>query len=396
MCDLGSPKHLDGSPKHLESTVNYILYIIWRACFGEPRGGGERPSKRLRMGTTCALGILGRGGEDFFKHEVERRVREGFECRTKEQVLEFYTQRGTLDVPSFGWRLTPLALAAFDGDAKALLLLAHNEPPGDGASAAAYKGYEDCLHLLKEAGCDLGQANNCGETSAHFAAGRGHEDCLRVLKKAGCDLGQADSERHTPAHVAAQNGHEACLRVLMEAGCDLGRANFNGETPAHQAARFGHEGCLRVLKEAGCDLGLATFDAAWYGHVGCLRVLKEAGCDLGRAKDDGTTPAHLAAQNGHEAFLRVLKEAGCDLGQRSRSFAGGFTPAHLAAIGCREGCLRVLKEAGCDLGQVDARGNTPAHYASRHWQTNERKNERGCLRVILEYYNEKPMALSDS
>ena len=54
-------------------------------------------------------------------------------------------------------------------------------------------GHEGCLRLLKEAGCDLGQANNDGETPAFMAAWKGHEGCLRLLKEAGCDLGQADN-----------------------------------------------------------------------------------------------------------------------------------------------------------------------------------------------------------
>ena len=49
-----------------------------------------------------------------------------------------------------------------------------------------------------------------------------------------------------------------------------------------------------------------------------MRLLKEAGCDLGQAKNDGDTPAFMAAQNGHEGCLRVLKEAGCDLGQADK------------------------------------------------------------------------------
>ena len=159
-----------GSLAHLKSTENYILYIVRRDCFGGPPTGGdtggdtggptggstggdtgENPPKRLCVGN-CALGILGRGGEDLFQHEVEPKVREGFECRTVEQVSEFYTEavRGPLpEGLGLRWYLTPLVLAAYDGDAKALLLLlAHNEP-GDAQSAAAYNGHEDCLRLMK-------------------------------------------------------------------------------------------------------------------------------------------------------------------------------------------------------------------------------------------------------
>ena len=63
------------------------------------------------------------------------------------------------------------------------------------------------MRLLKEAGCDLGQADDGGETPAHYAAFFGFEGCLRLLKETGCDLGQADSRGRTPAHRAAVKGY---------------------------------------------------------------------------------------------------------------------------------------------------------------------------------------------
>ena len=48
---------------------------------------------------------------------------------------------------------------------------------------------------------------------------------MSLLKQADCDLGQANNESETPAHVAAYKGCEACLCVLKEFGCDLGRAD---------------------------------------------------------------------------------------------------------------------------------------------------------------------------
>ena len=80
-------------------------------------------------------------------------------------------------------------------------------------------GDEGCLHMLKEASCDLGQANDGldGRTPAYNAAMDGNEGCLRLLKETGCDLKQTDNDGLTPAHMATQNGQEDCLRVLKEA-----------------------------------------------------------------------------------------------------------------------------------------------------------------------------------
>ena len=72
---------------------------------------------------------------------------------------------------------------------------------------------------------------------------------MRLLKEAGCELDQADNDGVTPAYAAAYSGHESCLRVLQEAGCDLGQADIGGRTPAHEAVAGKHEGCIRLLAQ---------------------------------------------------------------------------------------------------------------------------------------------------
>ena len=66
--------------------------------------GAAAPSWRWRLGGFCALAILGMGGKDLFGEEVERRVRSEFECRTEEQVAEYYSAavRGADDSRSRG------------------------------------------------------------------------------------------------------------------------------------------------------------------------------------------------------------------------------------------------------------------------------------------------------
>ena len=93
--------------------------------------------------------------------------------------------------------------------------------------------------------------SNTGFTPAYAASIDGPEACLVVLRDAGCDLGQASNDGVTPALIASHNGHEACLVVLRDAGCDLGQANNNGATPAFMASQNGHRDCVGLLKDAG-------------------------------------------------------------------------------------------------------------------------------------------------
>ena len=126
-------------------------------------------------------------------------MRSDFECRTEEEVADFYTRavRGADDVPLES--PSPPALAAFDGDVRALLLLRGHDL-ALAPLTAAHGGRRECLEVLHEWGCDLGHADNVGCTPTYMAAWKCHEGCLHVLKEAGCDLGQSDHGGYTPAY----------------------------------------------------------------------------------------------------------------------------------------------------------------------------------------------------
>ena len=62
-----------------------------------------------------------------------------------------------------------------------------NNPTGTWVNDTALKTFmrvvpADCLVVLREAGVDLGVANNIGITPAHYAEEYGHAECLVVLR----------------------------------------------------------------------------------------------------------------------------------------------------------------------------------------------------------------------
>ena len=68
---------------------------------------------------------------------------------------------------------------------------------------------------LIEVGADAAMANKYdGITPAHWAAANGHADCLVVLREAGVDLGVADNNGQTPADFAAEEGNAECEALL--------------------------------------------------------------------------------------------------------------------------------------------------------------------------------------
>ena len=73
----------------------------------------------------------------------------------------------------------------------------------------------------------------------------------------------------------------------------------------------------------------------------------KAGCDKDKAREDGATPALIAAESGHADCLRLLLEAGCDQDKANET---GVTPAFIAVQKGHADCLRLLEEAGSNNG----------------------------------------------
>ena len=49
------------------------------------------------------------------------------------------------------------------------------------------------FYAIKDAGCNLCIKNVYNITPAYMAVVKGNEACLRLLKEAGCELGHADN-----------------------------------------------------------------------------------------------------------------------------------------------------------------------------------------------------------
>ena len=169
---------------------------------------------------------------------------------------------------------------------------------------AAQNGHADVVCLLAHAKADVDKCSGIKDTTAAIAAAQaGYEDVALALVRARADVNKARSYALvTPAFVAAQQGHAGVIKVLVEARADMriGSATF-GHLPTYAAAHNGHAGVRRLLLQGQADADdsrgnhpmlryypnhspeLLTFVAAMNGRVGVLRVLIEAktGCRHG-------------------------------------------------------------------------------------------------------------------
>ena len=252
----------------------------------------------------------------------------------------------------------------------------------------------------------------CSCLEAVLAAARQRGAPLARLTALGVNLGRQGEQRQVEELASALKGgalFPAMRKLTLQVDLSLARAPWRIELEREAARRSVHVEWLHtdllaaamagdarslstLLLEAGCDKEKAREDgatpaiiAAQEGHADCLRLLLKAGCDKDKADDNGWTPASIAALNGHADCLRLLLEAGCD---KDKANEEGTTPAVIAAQEGHADCLRLLLEAGCDKDKAKQNDATPAFMAAKYGHAD-------CLRLLLEAGCDKDKACED-
>ncbi len=190
------------------------------------------------------------------------------------------------------------------GDAHAVRALLARDPDlargrdDDGASLlmhAVYRGDPAVIEAIRAftPTLDVFEAAALGETDALAGDPNAHSP-----------------DGFTPLHLAAFRGHAAAVRALLERGADpeaMSRHRFVKVRPLHTACAL--------------DVSVENPDV--------VRALLEHGADPdGRTAEGGATPLHSAAQSGSAELVRLLLEHGADRHARRDD---GQTPADVAA-----------------------------------------------------------------
>lgn len=132
-------------------------------------------------------------------------------------------------------KLTPLHLAAEDGDA-------------------------DCVQLLIEKGANVELRNHKNQTALHLAALAQSPETLELLLTKGADPNAADIDGRTPLHCAIVKVSRSseCVQLLLKAGVNVNQSDAFGYTPMHLAAlnEFSHS--LMMLLNHGGDVTART------------------------------------------------------------------------------------------------------------------------------------------
>ena len=159
--------------------------------------------------------------------------------------------------------------------------------------------------VLCDAGMDLNQTDNEGNTALHYAVGDNRKaELIRALIRLGADVNARDSHGNTPLHAAIRKGHAGAdlVQLLLNAGADANVLNKFDDSPLHMALSRESQDCIKTLLPL-------TSEANINGHDSM-----------------GRTPLLIAVMNGDHDIVRLLFNAGADPNKSSSPEISDETP----------------------------------------------------------------------
>ena len=102
--------------------------------------------------------------------------------------------------------------------------------------------------------------NPGGDSILHDPVWRGNEDAVRALLQAGADPNARNSDGNPVIHEAVWRNHADIVQLLVDAGADPNSLDVDGAPILIEATWRGHSGVVRILVEAGADPLLAAPD----------------------------------------------------------------------------------------------------------------------------------------
>ena len=152
----------------------------------------------------------------------------------------------------------------------------------------------------------------------HDAARDGDVEQARALIDAGTNLDETSDNGETPLNLAILAGHEALALVLIDRGADIAARNEGGFTPLHAAAYVNSVDIAERLLDMGGDIhdrenkaGVSPLNvASEEGQADVVRLLIERGADVEAGDRNGYTALTRALWRGHEEVVMLLHRAG--------------------------------------------------------------------------------------
>jgi ankyrin repeat protein len=178
----------------------------------------------------------------------------------------------------------------------------------------------------------------CGRPMMVLAAELGSIKLLRrLLDLGGASVHQADDRGFTPLHMASECGHCQAVRLLLQHGARVAAQDNKGWTPLHYATYKGHRRATELLLLAGASPNPRDIN--------------------------GRTPLFWGPIVHDDLKLaRILFSHGADV---EAIDARGNTPLHYAAQMGRTGIIDTFLRHGANIHAFDKNGYTALHYAAQ-------------------------------
>jgi len=110
---------------------------------------------------------------------------------------------------------------------------------------------ERAIQILINAGFDVNQPDEFGNTPLHWAVKNNNERAVQILIDADADVNQPDEDGNTPLHWAVKNNNERAMQILIDAGADVNQANKFDNTPLYRAVENNNKRAVQILIDAG-------------------------------------------------------------------------------------------------------------------------------------------------
>eukprot|EP00056_Hartaetosiga_gracilis_P021146 m.22926 g.22926 ORF g.22926 m.22926 type:complete len:317 (-) comp8913_c0_seq1:521-1471(-) len=123
---------------------------------------------------------------------------------------------------------------------------------------AALKGMVRVVKVLAQRSGSIDAQNETGYTALQIASFKGFDDIVDVLLEAGANVNQQDLDQDgfTALHLAAQEGHISIAKRLLMESADPNLQNDMGDTPLHITVRNANLNMCKLLLQAGANLSI--------------------------------------------------------------------------------------------------------------------------------------------
>ena len=166
------------------------------------------------------------------------------------------------------------------------------------------------FELFLNAGADVNQADEKGNTPFLNAATRNELAMVQLLSKDVKDINTANTDGETALMLAAHDNSVDVVEFLLEKGADINAQDSKGNTVAY------------FLAESFSKRNADAFDAK-------LAVLKTKGLKFNTVQSEGNTLYHIAARKNDLELLKRLSTFDIDVNAKNDE---GLTALHLAAM----------------------------------------------------------------